>query len=194
MDNSSQQGTIGGPETILKVLEKKAFYEARFLKQILNLYPSVTTARLAPLIYIREVMYRIPLDHQSATSAITARLLVDNYKECPSPTEVRAIIAEAVLLSFELTFDKLYERAKDFLAFPPTKKEIAERWLEKVIYTTVRTLTRERFVSVQPDEWRRTVTDVILSEIVELVAYEAETYAEPKSVKHDFKSLLRPNP
>lgn len=193
MSTSSDTGRVEGPEVILRVLEGKAFYANRFLKQVRSLYPNTGGehfSKLAPILYINECTARIPEEHLADVYASVARWLVDRIKECPSPLELREMIAEAALASYGMTYATLYERAKDFLAVPPATQAVADRWLECVIYTTIRRVTRDRFIDLDPETWRKEVAHVILSESITLIAYQVTTQTSGPRTKHDFKKLL----
>lgn len=164
--------------TILRVLEKKAFYGNRFLDQVENLYPSSARGvvpRAAPLLYIQSLLAVIPEELVSPITAIVSRKLVDCSTECPSPFALRQVIADAVLDSQNSSYEKLFEQAKIFFAMPPVDQTIADRWLEKIIYTTVKRIGRERFASISGAEWKLVVSEFILADPTTL-----QTYAVPK--------------
>lgn len=165
-------------EKILKVLEVKAFYLNRFLMQIKGLYPTMAggkTNRLPPTLYLRGVLASLPEAKLQKIAEITARKVVQEFNACPAPLELRQAIAQATLESFDgLTCQLLYERAKDFLALQPQTQAVADQWLERVIYTGIRKLTREKFAIVNAEEWATTVYEVVLMSQEDLATFQVE--------------------
>src|SRR5690606_30756571 len=196
MTDMENKAAPEGPELIVKVLEGKAFYRNRFLEQIEALYPATGGRRFpryVPMLYLRAALSRIPEEHHDDVCRTVARMLVDDVAECPTPKEVRTMIAAATLSCYGLDFKKLYERAKDFLAIPPTDQSIADRWIEQVIYTTVLRMGRDAFVSVADDQWAAAVAETILSDNVALTAYQVVAKDVITPAKLDYSKLLRRN-
>jgi hypothetical protein len=182
-----------GAQAILRVLEKKPYYQHRFLGQVQALYgfalsPDVTD--ITASLFLNSLFDRIPADVDAQVGSLASLAIVNAIDGCPSPSEVRACVAEAVLGSMNLTFVSLSERAKLFLACPPTVQVVADRWLERVIYTTVRRIGRERFSSVHLDDWKREVTDTIFADGEALMTYSVAQRHSVPSVRRDFLSLV----
>jgi len=184
-------------EPVLKVLEGKAFYPNRFLQQVKALYNQSTMAkvpRLAPSLYLMGLFAKIPEPLRAAVSSKAALLLVNQTKECPSPIEVRQFIAQAALENRGATFDSLYEQAKDFLVIPPAQQSVADGWLEQVIHTAILNISRERFAVVGEEQWRSTLTEVLLDPAIELSAYQVKSQELSPTIKpRAFRALIQAN-
>jgi hypothetical protein len=184
-------------EAVLRVVENKAFYKSRFEAQVCGLYPSInpaTQGRVASHHYLNSLLLSIPPDYAERTTQILARKLVDVEVNCPTPSEVRALAAQSALEAMGLSFNGLYQRAKHFLAIPPASSEIAGRWVEQLIYTTILYLTRERFGTTSESEWRAALTEVIFSADMPMMTYQVMS-PTPAVVaeKRDFRSLIKKN-
>jgi len=187
-----QSDDVDAASNILRVLEAKAFYKERFYKQIQAMYPTLggdKNSRAAPLIHLRELLASVPDALTSDTAFHVKKYLVDVMKECPSPAIVLEVIAQSALKSANLDFDALYERAKKFLAFPPESQEVADRWIERIIYTTVSKIGRERFSVISPTDWQQEVTRIMMSG--ELRSYSVTQQKPVEATRHDFKVLLK---
>lgn len=195
MNISTGQDDNVGPAAILAILESKSWYEQRFLKQVSSLYPNADNPKfqkkMIPLMYLQDLLQKVPAASQADTCSLAAKLIVDGAKECPYPSEVRTYVADAALQVAGLTFDKLYERAKEFFAFPPTQQATADRWIEQIIYTTVKRITRERFALISAQDWQQAVAEVMLAPAVQLASYQVPQEVVQTPTKHDFKSLLK---
>jgi hypothetical protein len=177
--------------SVLAVLERKAFYRDRFFLQVKALYPGIREDRLVPTLYLNAAFARIPAEIKVQAAQLACRKIVNAKAECPSPFEVRVILAESVLQTMSLTFPALYERAKNFLARPPVKQNVADRWLEKVIYTAIRRVSYERFALTAPDDWKSVVTEVMLTDSITLSSYTVTVVdTETPVQKRNFRELL----
>lgn len=194
---SSVNSTLeGSAEKILKVLEAKAFYSNRFLTPIKSLYPTMAGgkhARLPATMYIRSVLAELPEHLVPAIAHLATRKIVEGAAPCPDASLFRQIISECALESCQLTPALLYERAKHFLALQPQSQQIADQWIEKIIYTAIRKLTRERFVSVEMEEWTQTVFDVLMMKQADLVALQVTLPTPVTSKQFDYRTLLKKN-
>lgn len=169
-------------------LKSLTFYEQRFAKPLIGAYGS----DLAPHTYLSRLCAALPPSLAVGAARAALRRIVDEYEHCPAPKEVRSILGASVLKTQQLDFAGLYEKAKLFISMPPTSPEGAREWMNKVIYSAVRHLGRDRFMVVQSDEWKRVVVDAIFGEIA-LVEYEPSPKATASApVRRDFKALLGP--
>jgi hypothetical protein len=184
-------------EPVLKVLEGKAFYPNRFFKQVKALYnqnTAVSAPRLAPSLYLMSLFAKIPESMRAGVSSKAALLLVNQTLECPSPIQVRQYIAQAALENRGTNFGSLYEQAKDFLVIPPAQQNIANGWLERVIHTAILRISRERFAMIDEDQWRATVTEVLLDPAIQLSAYQVKSPQPETAIKQRaFKTLIHTN-
>lgn len=183
---------MASAETILyEGLKSLVFYDQRFAKPLMGAYGG--SELVAPLSYLSSLFVRIPQQHEEEAARLALRRIVNEFEHCPSPSEVRSILADAVLKTQHLNFSSLYEKAKLFLAFPPKTDEVAGEWINKIIFSTIRHLGRERFMLTPPHDWATAVTDVIFGEI-NLAQYEPTSKEPLPSKHHDFKKLNDPNP
>ncbi|CAE6794208.1 hypothetical protein R70006_04993 [Paraburkholderia domus] len=192
-EGSASAAVSAGAHTVLRVLEKKAYFKHRFLEQVLALYKASPNSELPTLpasLYLGGLFSRMPESARAKAGDIAARHVVDDFEACPTPVEIRAVIAEATLASMGLSFESLAERAKLFLACPPTDQAVASRWPEQVIYTTVQRIGRERFVSISPEEWRREISQTIFGEGEALKTYCIPVSSPLLKQKRDFRSLI----
>jgi hypothetical protein len=183
-----------GAQTLLKVLEKKPYYAHRFLGQVQALYGLVSTEGMPDItasLYLTALFARIPEDIQQRVGAIASAAVVNKVEGCPSPSELRSILGDAVLAAQGLSYAALIERAKLFLACPPTDQNIANRWPERVIYTTIRRVGRERFGSASPEDWQREVAETMFGDSESLTAYQVQVRRQITPVKRDFHSLIK---
>lgn len=177
---------------LLTALRAKRYYQNRFAQQVETLYPQSSGAdHLGTRLFVQELLALMPEDvRQKALGALT-RKLVNEWAECPTVSEFRQEAAAVTLAATGETFASLFERAKLFVAAPPTNQAVADRWLEKVIWSSVRLLTRERFVVATPTDWAKAVTRVILRDDVKLVAYAVSGVTAPvPTIRRDYTSLL----
>lgn len=181
---------------ILGSLEQKAFYASRFLPQVQSLYPSMGNEqylRMAGQLYLSGLLTSIPSDKLLQVGKVVSKNIVGMFKECPTPTEVRLSIAAAALQTNSLSFISLYERAKDFIAIPPRTQAVADRWIDMLIFTTVRHMTRERFIVASPVDWQLAVAETMFCDKTELSAFQVQ-HPETREVKmRDYRKLLTPN-
>ncbi|WP_175856761.1 hypothetical protein [Burkholderia anthina] len=181
-----------GAQAVLRVLENKPFYEHRFLGQIRALYgfPGSGVTDVTASLYLDAMFKRIPDELHSTVGAHASALIVNTSDGCPVPSEVRAIVAEATLAALGVTHAGLIERAKLFFSCPPTSQTIADRWIERVIYTTVRRMGRDRFAVVQMDEWKREISETIFGDGSALQTYQVSVQVPLAIVKRDFRTLV----
>ncbi|WP_432262869.1 hypothetical protein [Cupriavidus sp. TMH.W2] len=179
-------------DRLLAALQGKRYYDYRFAKQAAQLFPQSTGGDgMEVKLFVSELMNVVPAAQRNATAERLIRFVVTECAECPTIDQFRRAVADAALAELGETFASLYERAKHFLATPPTNPEIAARWLEKVIWTAVRKIGRERFATVAADDWQQAVTRAVLrDEGGPLVAYPVKTEVAPQTAKRDFRSLL----
>jgi hypothetical protein len=189
------QNPFEASASLLDVLERKAFYKDRFLNQIKALYPDISSAdaRLAPTVYLNGLLSRLPDVLRAIAVKYACKRIVNSRNECPSPAEVRQFIAESALEAGGFTIQSLYEQAKAFLVRPPQLQATADRWFERVIYTAVRRVSRERFALTPLDQWLYTVTEVMLNDTIKLVTYQVESREAGDAVrtKRDFTGLMK---
>jgi hypothetical protein len=184
-----------GAYTVLRVLEKKAYFKHRFLEQVLALYQSNSETpsafpTLPASLYLGSLFNRIPEHLRVKVGNIAAKHVVDDFDGCPTPVEVRAVIAQATLESMSLSYESLAERAKLFLACPPTDQEIASRWPEQVLYSTILRIGRDRFTSIAPDDWKREVSQTVFGDGEVLKPYRVPVTTPVQSERRDFRGLL----
>lgn len=180
-------------ELVLRVLEHKAFYKNRFEAQVCALYPQIDSARAgrsASVKYLTSLMMSIPSAHVATAASIMARTLVDSVELCPPPAELRQIAAQSALQAMGMTFATLYERAQHFFALPPSDPAIAARYIERLMFTTVVHLTRERFALASDEQWQAAVIEVMFSTTINLAAMPVKAEQPPA---HDI-SPHRPIP
>lgn len=167
-------------------LKALAFYEQRFAKPLIGAFEGTD---MAPHAYLSDLFVRIPQSYREEAAKLALLHIVNSCEHCPSPKDVRSILADAVLKTQQLSFSSLYEKAKFFLAFPPETPEAAGEWINRVIFSSIRHLGRERFTIVTEEEWSIAVADVIFGD-VELVQYIPNPKKAPTLKQHDFKKLL----
>lgn len=178
-------------DRLLAALQGKRYYDYRFAKQAAQLFPQSTGGDgMGVTLFVSELMNLVPAAQRAATSEKLIRYIVTECAECPTIDQFRKAVAEAALAELSESFASLFERAKHFLASPPTNPETAARWLEKVIWTAVRKIGRDRFATVAADEWQQAVTRAILRDEGPLVAYSVKEEIVPQTAKRDFRSLL----
>lgn len=177
-----------GEGILFEGLKSLVFYDQRFAKPLVGAYGG---SELAPHTYLSRLFARIPPQNEEEAAKFALLRIINECEHCPSPKDVRAVLADAVLKTQQLDFSSLYEKAKLFLAFPPKTADAAEEWINKVIYTSIRYLGRDRFMLVAAEDWATTVTDVIFGE-VELCRHEPQSQEPMPPKRHDFKKLLDP--
>lgn len=175
-------------DVLLGALQAMVFYDQRFAKPIAGSVSSSLT-EVAPQVYVDQLILNLPQEIREKAATLTVKALIDSREHCPSPAEVRTALAEGALRAVDSSFPDLYEKAKRFLAFPPKTQSEASAWINKVIYSTVRRLSRERFMVVDSVEWARAITDTVFDG-KSLVEYQpAQAEVTPRQ-HHDFKKLL----
>lgn len=152
-------------DIVLNALAGMAFYEQRFANPVAaaSSAQSAVVKDVAPQVYIRTLFSRIAQTPAEATNvaARVVRTLLDKWEHCPSPAEVRFLIAECVLAATGTDFTRLHERAKSFLSLPPSTQAQAGEWQNRLIYTCIKRLSRERFSDATKSEWSSVVADAI---------------------------------
>ena len=179
-------------QVVLRVLAKKPFFTHRFQEQVRALYNSETGGlpELPALLYLSALFARLPESVRETSAAQAAARIVNEHHECPSPADVRAIIADSVIASMGFTYAGLAERARLFVTQPPQNQEIADRWLERVLYTTMTRIGQEAFAAIAIADWQRELGATVLSEPESLRAYQVRTVRTPVVERRDFKTLL----
>lgn len=190
--------TTTGAHTVLRVLQCKAFYKHRFLEQVLALFDSVDSPikpQLAASLYLGGLLAKLPEALREDVARLTAETLVADYGECPAPSEVRMLLAAAALRAETQAtgdvFSAMAQLARLFLAAPPSDQMVANGWLQRVLYTAVRRIGHERFLSVDAAEWRGALTDVVFVDESELKAYQVRTENKAQPIQRDFRALVR---
>lgn len=159
-----------GVKEILRVLKGKAYYAHRFLEQISALYDTQQDKQekqaddMTPTLYLSTLFRNVEETRRLDVGLWCAKQLVTKFKECPAPAEVAELISEGALQTYGLDFPSLQIRAQEFFLIPPTNQEIANQWVEKVMYTAAISLGREGFNLADPAQWRVAVTAAIISE------------------------------
>lgn len=167
-------------------LKSMVFYDQRFAKPLIGAYAGAETA---PYAYLTRLFVGIPLPMRADAAKLALLRIVNDHSHCPSPKDVRIILAEAVLKTQQLDIGSLYEKAKLFLAFPPTTETVASEWINKIIFSAIRHLGRERFMVASPEDWSATVADVIFGD-ADVVEYKPSVKDPIVSIPHDFRKLL----
>ena len=179
-------------QVVLRVLAKKPFFVHRFQEQVRALFNSEAGGmpELPALLYLSALFARLPESVREASAAQAAARIVNDHQECPSPADVRAIIADSVIAAMGFTYAGLAERARVFAAQPPQNQEIADRWLERVLYTTITRIGQETFAAIALADWQRELGITVLSEQESLRAYQVRAARIPVVDRRDFKTLL----
>jgi hypothetical protein len=182
-------------QTVLRALERKRFFDHRFLAQVQALYGQtesnpVASASVAASLYLASMFERMPAELQARISATVVARLVNDFSESPTPGEFRVVMLEALLGALKLTPAGLVDRAGLFFACPPENQAIADRWVERVIYTTVKRHGREWFAFVTPDEWTCGLIETVFGEQSTLEAYRVKVEPPLPVVKRDWRSLV----
>ncbi|CAJ6614464.1 Uncharacterised protein [Burkholderia pseudomallei] len=195
--SGSERGAVermgAGAHTVLRVLEKKAYFKHRFLEQVQALYQADSEHSLPTLpasLYLTALFARVPEGVRSKVAEIASRRIVNAFEHCPTPVETRTLVAEATLAALGLSFDQLAERAKLFMACPPTEQAVADRWVEQVIYTVLAHIGRDRFAAISQSEWKDEVSQTILGDAEALRAYQVPTANQVSFVRKSFRELL----
>lgn len=175
-------------DLLLGALQAMVFYDQRFAKPIAGSVPGFTP-EVAPQVYVDQLVMKLPQEIAEKAASLTVKALIDSREHCPSPVDVRTALAEGALRALDSNFLDLYERAKRFIAFPPKTQRDAASWLNKVIYTTVRRLTRERFMVVDPADWAKAVTETVF-DTKALAEYSPESAEVAPRQHHDFMKLI----
>ncbi|KVV07474.1 hypothetical protein [Burkholderia ubonensis] len=182
-----------GAHTVLRVLEKKAYFKHRFLEQVQALYRADAEHSFPMLpasLYVTALFARVPEAIRSKVADLVSKRIVDSFEYCPTPVETRTLVAEATLAALEMSFEQLAERAKLFTACPPTEQAVADRWTEQVIFTTLSRIGRDRFVSTSPAEWKDAVSQTILGDADALRSYQVPRPEAVSVVRKNFRELL----
>jgi len=184
---------VSGARSVLRVLEKKPYYAHRFLGQVQALYgtdASGAVPELPAVLYLDSIFAKIPPEVSVKVGSLASTQIVNSLEGCPSPHELRGVIAEAILGAMDLSHVKLLERAKVFLTNPPTEQAIADRWLERVIYTTLRRIGRDRFINVPNEDWANEVAESMFGDSEALLTYRVAQREPIESSKRDFTLLV----
>ncbi|CAG9184218.1 hypothetical protein [Cupriavidus pampae] len=177
-------------DRLLAALQRKQYFAHRFAKQVVQVFShSVGDEDVRVRLFVNELIGVIPDAVREDCVEQLIRKVVNEWTECPSVSDIRALIAEAVLASAGETFETLMERARLFVHAPPTNPGIAERWLEKVLWTSVRKIGRERFAVTTTTEWKQAVTRAIMLD-EPLIAFEPSVPVVVPTAKRDYRSLL----
>ncbi|ODP35054.1 hypothetical protein [Pandoraea sp. ISTKB] len=190
--------TTAGAHTVLRVLQCKAFYKHRFLEQVSALFDSSDSPikpQLAASLYLGGLLAKLPEALREDAARSAAETLVAEHVECPAPSDVRMLLAAAALRA-EMqasgdVFAAIAQLARIFLAAPPSDQKIADGWLQRVLYTATRRVGHERFLSLDPAEWRCVVADVVFADESELLAYHVKAVIKAEPIQRDFRALLR---
>ncbi|WP_454727987.1 MULTISPECIES: hypothetical protein [Cupriavidus] len=178
-------------DRLLATLQRKRYFDYRFAKQVVQLFAhSAGDDGVRVQLFVNDLLGVVPAQCRGKAIERLIRRLVNEWAECPTVTEFREAVAEAALAEQGVSFASLLERARIFVATPPTQSVIADRWLEKVIWSSVRKIGRDRFALTTEAEWQQVVTRVILLDDGPLLAYEPSAQDEIKTTKRDFQSLL----
>lgn len=178
------------PEGILlDGLKSMVFYDQRFAKPLIGSHDGMEGA---PYQYLSGLLQGIPAKYHADAARLALLQIIKECDQCPSPRQVRLVVAEAALKAQQLDFASLYERAKLFLSFPPASAAAAAEWINKVIFGAVRHMGRDRFQVADAAAWSAAVADVIFGD-APLVEYEVRSAeAKPEPTHRDFKKLLDP--
>ncbi|MBN3729356.1 hypothetical protein [Burkholderia sp. Tr-20390] len=182
-----------GAHTVLRVLEKKAYFKHRFLEQVQALYQADSEHALPTLpasLYLTALFVRVPVEVRSRVAELAAKRIVNAFEHCPTPAETRTLVAEATLAALDLSFEALAERAKLFTACPPTEQAIADRWVEQVIFTAMSRIGRDRLASISPAEWKDEVSQTILGDAETLRSYQVPHSDPVRLIRKNFRELL----
>jgi len=180
-------------DRVVAALSGKRYYKHRFEEQVAALYPQSTgtVEHVGIRLFVSELTTALPEGDRAKALGTLVRRAVNEWSECPTVAEFRSAFVDAALGVHKLNFRTLYERAKHFLAAPPTNQAIADRWIEQIIWTAVKLVTRERFADISPADWELAVIRVVTRDGVKPISYEAKAEAsQPAFTKHDFRSLL----
>ena len=156
---------------LLAALKGAAFFEQRFVKPLCGVL-SNPPVMVAP-VFLGRLLSHVPEELCLRAAQRAASILVNRWTQCPAPAEFRPLLAESVLVSIDLDFQKLYECAKLFLALPPTDPDVASTWRNRVIWTTIVRVGRDRFNMISAEAWAAAATETVLSG-------DLRTYAAPK--------------
>jgi len=182
--------TEASTDRLVVALQKMVFYDQRFAKHLSGLYPDVSVSR-APYSFISTLVERIPHDQRFNAVSVALQKIINSYDHCPSPKEVRLALAEgAIQACCKITFKQQMERARSFLAFPPQTIKEAQSWENQILFSAIKSLSRERFMSVDEPEWVAAVADVIFGNRP-LVTYQPESDSRPAATSRPFVELLR---
>ena len=180
-------------QAMLRVLTRKPFFEHRFLGQVQELFGHSATAGATDItasLWLSSVFDRMPDDWREKAGTRACTALVEQFDGCPTPTEVRTLLCDALLYVQGLSAAQLIDRAQIFFACPPVSQEVADRWIERVIFTTVTRMGREHFSFTSGDEWKRELCETIFGEESALKAYQVRTNEPVKTSRRDLRSLV----
>lgn len=182
-----------GVKEILRVLKGKAFYQNRFLDQILALYvmqPVKPSDDLRPTLYLSSLYKNIEIEKHCIVGEWCAQQLVTSFQECPSPALLAELIVEGSLRVYGLDFPMLYLRAQEFFLYPPKDQKIADRWIERIIYSSTLLMGRETFMTVDAAQWKLSVIKTIVGDRP-LVSLTIKVNQERSVVKRSHADFLR---
>jgi hypothetical protein len=180
-------------QSLLRVLTRKPFFEHRFLGQVQELFGHSGTdgaTDITASLWLSSVFDRMPDEWRDKAGSRACAALVEQFDACPTPTEVRTLLCDALLTVQQLSAAKLIERAQIFFAFPPVSQDVADRWVERVIFTTVTRMGREHFSFVSSDAWKRELCETILGEDSAMKAYQVRTVEPLQASRRDLRSLV----
>lgn len=187
------------PETTLyEGLKLMPFFEQRFARPVSGLYSGdgavaddPETAKAASHTFLMDLLFSLPENIRAETATQALRIILNEKEHCPAPKEVRVFVARAALQVCGYTFQSFYKKAERFLAFPPKQEEESEEWINKVVFTAISVVGRDRFIVISEEGWAEVTTDVLFGG-VELKTYEPKVQDDLPRKHHDFKSLLKP--
>jgi hypothetical protein len=183
-------------QAVLRVLARKPFFEHRFLGQVQELFGHSATAGATDItasLWLNSVFDRIPEDWREKAGARACTALVEQFDGCPTPTDIRTLMCDALLYVQGLSAAQLIDRAQIFFACPPVSQEVADRWTERLIFTTVTRMGREHFSFVSIDEWKRELCETIFGEESTLKAYQVQIAEPINATRRDLRSLVVKN-
>lgn len=178
------------PERVLlNALRGMAYFDNRFGKPVAGAFPAAD-AQMAQLMFTAPLFKRVPTEKRDVVAQTAAKKLLREWKACPSPAELRQVLAESILAVEDKTTSSLYEMAKRFVAIPPVQQAEADRWENQLIYSAVRACSRDVFHTVSPENWSRIVVDILVGDLPWLT-FQVVHSERPVHRSRDFASLLK---
>lgn len=180
-------------QALLRVLTRKPFFEHRFLGQVQELFghsSAISATDITASLWLNSLFDRVPGELRDKVGSRACAALVDHYDACPTPTEIRTLLCDVLLSVQQLAAVGLIERAQTFFSCPPTNQDIADRWVERVIFTTVSRMGREHFTTVSVDEWKRALCDTIFGDETSLKSYQVLVIPPLQTSPRNLRSLV----